>query len=145
MLQTMENAWLRMKLDEHLAHPLNSGWVNALHRWTTSASFRRYWPTLRGEYSEQFVRFCEREFGLSIRPVIVAIDRKRESDGNELDLLRRDFEREWPQETWPLFPRRIPSVVRNVGGRSGAIALQRSTRYGGGGGHGLVRRLAAAR
>ena len=133
LLQTMENAWLKMKLDDHLAHPLNSGWVNALNRWTTSAPFRRHWPTLRGEYSEQFVRFCEREFGLAIQPLIVAIDRQCPSDRGEIDLLRREFEREWPHETWSLFRGVFPETAAAANERLPVVspfndALESATR-----------------
>jgi hypothetical protein len=34
MLQALENAWLRLKLDVNYAHPLNRGWMDVFHRWT---------------------------------------------------------------------------------------------------------------
>src|SRR5262249_23578775 len=46
------------------AHPLNRGWMNAFRRWTRSEVFRKYWLLLRGEYSWDFVRFCESELNL---------------------------------------------------------------------------------
>ena len=64
MLQIMENAYVATDLQNQSAHPLNSGWMNVLHRWSQSAMLRRYWPLLRNEYSREFVFFCERELAL---------------------------------------------------------------------------------
>jgi hypothetical protein len=64
MLQVMEDAWLGVRLEGYNAHPMNRGWMNALRRWTASDVFRKYWLLLRGEYSWDFVRFCESELGL---------------------------------------------------------------------------------
>src|SRR5205085_1675207 len=69
MLQAMELAWFGMKLDTYHAHPLNLGWMNSFRRWTGAPLFHRYWPFLRGEYSQDFVRFCER--ALNLRPTEV--------------------------------------------------------------------------
>jgi Patatin-like phospholipase len=64
MLQVMENAWLRLNLDEHHQYPLYSGWMEAFRRWTKAKAFHRHWATLKKEYGEGFVRFCQRELSL---------------------------------------------------------------------------------
>ena len=63
-------AWLGIDLDGYYAHPLHSGWIGAFRRWAGSKTFQMYWPVLRGEYSKNFVRFCERVLNL---PAITAV------------------------------------------------------------------------
>ena len=50
-------------------HALNRGWMNLFRRWTSSATFRLFWPALCGMYSQQFVRFAEQHLNLSIDEV----------------------------------------------------------------------------
>ncbi len=77
-LQTMELAWLGIRLDGYHAHPMNRGWMNLFRRWSTSPAFYRFWPILRGRHSKDFVRFCERALNLSELPVkAVRLDRVR--------------------------------------------------------------------
>jgi hypothetical protein len=66
MLQVMENTWLGVRLGVYHEHPLNRGWMNVFRRWTNSDAFSRHWPVLRGEYSQDFVRFCEKELRLEV-------------------------------------------------------------------------------
>jgi hypothetical protein len=102
MLQVMEIAWFSMQLDDYYAHPVNRGWMNLFRRWTGTGAFHRYWPFLRAEYSEDFVRFCER--ALSLRPT--EVDLKRLHEDEQLDVtLRKDlaamdweFSLEWKNE-----------------------------------------------
>jgi hypothetical protein len=65
MIQVMENAWLGMRLEAFHEHPINVGWMNAFRRWTSAEAFRRCWPIVRGEFSREFVRFCEKELRLA--------------------------------------------------------------------------------
>lgn len=67
MLQAMENAWMAVNLESYSDHPLNRGWMNAFRRWTSSSVFQTYWPAVRGEFSEGFVRFCESELNLRVQ------------------------------------------------------------------------------
>jgi hypothetical protein len=112
MLQVMEDAWLSLHLEGYFAHPMNRGWMNTFRRWTSSENFRRCWPILRGEFSKDFVRFCEKELGLNagtlraepIRRDLLAPDEAQKSD-LALDWKRRalrsfqeEFSREWPRE-----------------------------------------------
>jgi GNAT superfamily N-acetyltransferase len=64
LLQLMENTWLDVHLDQHPAHPLNSGWMNLFRRWSQHPKLRLLWPLMRQEFSQEFVRFCERELSL---------------------------------------------------------------------------------
>jgi hypothetical protein len=60
MIQVMEDVWVSLKLDEYHDYPLYTGWKEVFKRWTRSESFRRHWKTLKGEYSDDFVKYCER-------------------------------------------------------------------------------------
>ncbi len=76
MLQVMENAWLALDLETYSDHPLNRGWMNVFRRWTSSGTLQRYWPTVRGEFSEGFVRFCEAELNLTVHdPEVIWLDK----------------------------------------------------------------------
>lgn len=114
MLQVMEDVWLSLNIEGYFAHPMYRGWMNTFRRWTSSPKFRRYWSALRGEFSKDFVRFCETE--LSLKSGGVRVERLApspqwlaESAPAEADpareslrlVLRRfcdTFHYEWPQE-----------------------------------------------
>ncbi|WP_165074396.1 patatin-like phospholipase family protein [Paludisphaera rhizosphaerae] len=105
MLAAMENAWLGLSMQRTSALPLNRGWMNAFRRWAGSDAFRRAWPILRSEYSDQFVRFCEDELHLqTARPsairLEVGFDQLDDADGRKkaLDLMDEEFARDWPDE-----------------------------------------------
>ncbi len=99
MLQVMEDAWLRLDLGGPGQVPLNRGWMSVFRRWASTAAFRRHWPTLRPNYGEDFVRFCESQLRLS---VISLVRRLPSGQVEEEDLQRAiqsmgpDFAREWP-------------------------------------------------
>ncbi|HEV3080370.1 MAG TPA: patatin-like phospholipase family protein [Gemmataceae bacterium] len=110
MVQVMENVWLSIHLEGYFAHPLNRGWMNVFRRWTLSRRFRKYWPVVRGEFSRDFVRFCEKELSLTVGPVRaerLAADGRllgdqpagdREPLRRVLASLREEFHWEWPDE-----------------------------------------------
>ena len=91
-MQLMEQVYLAVKLEEFHGHALNRGWMNLFRRWTASATFRLFWPTLCGMYSQQFVRFAEQHFNLSIDQVAVLEPLSPTSD---LTSLFRDLSVEW--------------------------------------------------
>jgi hypothetical protein len=64
MLQFTENAYLGLKLEVNYAHPLNRGWMDTFYRWTGAPTVRVHWPVVRGEFSRDFVRFCESQMQL---------------------------------------------------------------------------------
>jgi ribosomal protein S18 acetylase RimI-like enzyme len=64
MMQVLENAWFALNLEEQHSHPLNTGWMNLLHRWSQIPAVRDSWPVIRHEYSRGFVKFCEMVGGL---------------------------------------------------------------------------------
>ncbi len=64
MMQVLENAWFSLNLEERHSHPLNTGWMNLLHRWSQIPAVRDSWPVIRHEYSRGFVKFCETVGGL---------------------------------------------------------------------------------
>ena len=59
MIQLIENVYFKLELEKYSAHPMNRGWLNLFHRWTSAPTFRRYWPHLRSEFSREFIHFCE--------------------------------------------------------------------------------------
>ena len=91
-VQLMEQVYLAVKLEEFHGHALNRGWMNLFRRWTSSATFRLFWTTLCGMYSQQFVRFAEQHLNLSIDTVA-----RLEPLGTTSDLssLFRDLSIEW--------------------------------------------------
>ena len=68
MLHFMQNAWRLNRLDQYHTHPINRGWISTFERFRNSASFRRLWAVLRGEFTEDFVRFFEQNVGLRVQP-----------------------------------------------------------------------------
>ena len=68
-IQLMEQVYLAVKLEEFHSHALNRGWMNLFRRWTSSATFRMFWPTVCSMYSQPFVRFAGQHFTLSIDQV----------------------------------------------------------------------------
>jgi hypothetical protein len=97
MLQLMENAWLGVHLEGFHAHPMNRGWMNVFRRWASSERFRQYWLTLRGEFSQDFVRFCENELKLDRgwpRTYLLAAV----AQAPALSEVLLEFQREWPRE-----------------------------------------------
>jgi Patatin-like phospholipase len=68
MLHLMEEAWIGDQLESYHQHPMNRGWMNAFRRWTRADAFQRHWVTLRGMFTADFVRFCERELYLRTAP-----------------------------------------------------------------------------
>ena len=94
MLQVMENAWLSLKLDVHYAHPLNRGWMDVFHRWTSAPTVREHWPLLRAEMGRDFVSFCEKQMRMGevegrVAALSLTADRVPE-------LLAREFRSQWP-------------------------------------------------
>jgi GNAT superfamily N-acetyltransferase len=63
--QLMEDVWLGCRLETHWSHPLNSGWMSYFHRWTSTPSFRMWWPILRPLFSRGLRRFAKERFELS--------------------------------------------------------------------------------
>ncbi len=67
-LRLMESAFAALRLNEYHAHPLNRPWMNVFRRWSAAPTLRRLWPSLRGGYSKEFVRFAEYQLNLSVDP-----------------------------------------------------------------------------
>ena len=115
MLQAMESTWMTVGLASHASHPLNRGWMNAFRRWASSRSFQDYWPAVRGEFSEGFVRFCEAELNLKVDdPEIAWLDAGRAKQWGRglhprpliefreaLTTLDGEFTSEWPDLSIP--------------------------------------------
>jgi hypothetical protein len=102
MLQVMENAWLRLRLGQYYEHPLNRGWMTVFRRWTNSEAFSKYWPCLRGEFSQEFVQFCEKELKLVLWDIRAtrsrAGDAMLQANGEAVAQLDREFAFEWSSE-----------------------------------------------
>jgi len=61
LTQMMEDAYVGLKLEETLAHPLNAGWLNLFNRVTQSVLFRCWWPVLQPLFSRAFGDFINRQ------------------------------------------------------------------------------------
>jgi GNAT superfamily N-acetyltransferase len=96
MLQVMENAYLSLNLEANYAHPMNRGWIDVFHRWTSAKTFRLHWPHLRGEFGRDFVRFCERQMMLGVVKG-KAIPLTSASDLRLLDRLLLEYEEQWDE------------------------------------------------
>jgi hypothetical protein len=110
MLQAMEDAWVGLNLAEHYGHPFYRCWLSVFHRWTNSTTFRRYWPVLRGEFQEEFVRFCESELGVRCGRVtaqkITGLD---EDTTDILDAIVR--EHRWERQHGPSLRERLDALM----------------------------------
>jgi hypothetical protein len=97
-LDVMEEAWMGIRLGDFHSHPMHRGWMDALRRWSASGTFQRFWPVLRGEYSKDFVRFCERT--LSLSPLLAVPERLAAAGAEQpaLDRLNAEFLLEWGSE-----------------------------------------------
>jgi len=97
MIQLMESAWINLRLKGHSDLPMDHGWMNVFRRWTGTKAFHRLWPTMRSEFSPEFVEFCERQLHLGIGKA-PCHDYLIEGDGRELEVksLSEEFRREWP-------------------------------------------------
>ncbi|MCE7977607.1 MAG: N-acetyltransferase [Nitrospira sp. NTP1] len=91
-IQLMEQVYLAVKLEEFHGHALNRGWMNLFRRWTSSATFRMFWPTVCSVYSQPFVRFAGQHFNLSIDQVAVLQPLEQAGD---LTSLFRELLIEW--------------------------------------------------
>lgn len=91
-IQLMEQVYLAVNLEEFHNHALNRGWMNLFRRWTSAETFRLFWPTLCGMYSQQFVRFAEQHLNLSIDEVVVL---EAMGPASDLSSLARDLSIEW--------------------------------------------------
>jgi hypothetical protein len=99
MIQVMEDAWADLRMGEFTDLPTNRGWMVAFRRWTSTPTLRRLWPILRGEYSQDFVKFCETQLGLGVR--LAAVGRAQLDQTffeSAKKLIGEEFAREWPAE-----------------------------------------------
>jgi hypothetical protein len=99
MIQVMEDAWADLRMGEFTDLPTNRGWMVAFRRWTSTPTLRRLWPIVRGEYSQDFVKFCETQLGLGVR--IAAVGRAQLDQTfyeSAKKIIGEEFAREWPAE-----------------------------------------------
>jgi hypothetical protein len=99
MLQIMVNAWLTLKTRGSQDRLANQGWMNVFRRWTATEAFHRHWPTLRSEFSTEFVRFCESK--LRLVPAMPEVRALAQVPSREVRELIAEFDREWPCESRP--------------------------------------------
>ena len=98
IIQTMEIAWMSANLSEFDAHPLNRGWAAAFHRWSMMPAFRRVWPVVRTDFSQQFIEYVESQCSLSVRYSDLAPIPGRSSKLRVVgDRLLDEFCAEWPE------------------------------------------------
>jgi hypothetical protein len=97
VLLLMEKAWIAVKLEGFPEHPMNRGWMNEFRRYASSTTVRRLWPTLRGTFSQEFVRFCEQELMLPGQlPAPVKLTPANDPHRSAYESLQNEFAREWP-------------------------------------------------
>jgi hypothetical protein len=109
MLQVMENAYLSLNLEVNYAHPLNRGWLDVFHRWTSAPTVRAQWPLLRTEFAQDFVQFCEKQMRLP--DVKVRHKAVQAGSTHGLTVLVREFSAEWPEwRDW--LQAQIPAAVQ---------------------------------
>lgn len=106
MLQVMEDAWILLDLKGRRDLPTDRGWINTFRRWANTRAFQRFWPTLRSEFSPDFVKFCEGQLRLVVArgPTTVNLTADYELEKFLRSSIRRlteEFRREWPDEAWP--------------------------------------------
>jgi hypothetical protein len=95
MIQIMESAWVGLRLGGTRELPVNHGWLSVFRRWVTTAAFRRYWPVLKNEFGQEFVKFCEGELGVR---ALAKIAWCRDVAGRDWTDLDEEFAREWPAQ-----------------------------------------------
>jgi hypothetical protein len=64
MAQVMEDVFVGAQLEPLFNHPLNVGWINYFNRWTSSPTFRTFWPILRPIWGPGLRHLLETLFGL---------------------------------------------------------------------------------
>ena len=102
MVRVMEDAWVDLKLGGSRDVPMNRSWMTVFRRWAATPDFRRLWPVLRGESSQDFVNFCETHLAVGAR--VEAVD-KATLEGHDagffdaaVSALDGEFAREWPNQ-----------------------------------------------
>jgi hypothetical protein len=99
LIQAMEAAWVDLKQSGFRDLPMNRGWMGVFRRWSSTPDLRRLWPVLRGEYRQDFVKFCEDQLELGAE--IDAVERHRLDAvflDESMNLLGAEFSREWPHQ-----------------------------------------------
>ncbi|HEY7312336.1 MAG TPA: hypothetical protein VH643_23430 [Gemmataceae bacterium] len=97
MLQVMENAWLSLNLDVYYAHPLNRGWMDVFHRWTSAKTVRWFWPLLRSEMARGFVSFCEKQMKLGEVKSKLEPIQPTDAASPDFERIRVEFQDQWPK------------------------------------------------
>jgi hypothetical protein len=90
VMQIMEDVWLSADLDHYWSHPLNEGWMSYFHRWSSTASFRRWWPVLTPLYSLGFREFIKDRFGVGVQDRTARPDGERSISTGQLTLKKED-------------------------------------------------------
>ena len=115
VLQVMENVWLTVGLQSFAEHPMNRGWMNWFRRWSNTSVFQKYWPTLRGEFSQDFVRFAEDQLNLRVEPPKLEPYPGSGAQGahfrEALAALEKEFLIEWPLPSKPTDPDEPNGIV----------------------------------
>ncbi len=69
-LQIMERIFLAVKLDRYHAHAMNRGWMNLFRRWSGNPTMGRLWPSLKSNYSKDFVAFADYQLNFTSMDII---------------------------------------------------------------------------
>jgi GNAT superfamily N-acetyltransferase len=98
MLQVMEDAWVGLRLRGYRDLPMYRGWMSIFRRWAATDAVGRLWPTLRVEFSQGFVQFCENELKLRAHSDAIAVQGDEPFAIQSIKRLDGAFRREWPKE-----------------------------------------------
>jgi hypothetical protein len=128
LLQVMEDAWIKLGLKGRSDIPTDRGWMNVFRRWTNTRAFHRAWPTLRSEFSPDFVKFCEAQLHMTTarQPWYMAVPADYTADpflGPSIARLNQEFRREWPGEAWPGAGQPSRDIEAMIG-RAAALTIQ---------------------
>jgi hypothetical protein len=104
----MEDVWVTGDFEQYWSHPLNEGWMNYFHRWTSTPSFRRWWPVVAPMYSIGLRSFVQDRF--SVRTIDAATDRP---------------DRPMPRAAWFLFTPLDPQSPAHQSAHAWRCFLQR--------------------
>jgi hypothetical protein len=101
--------------------------MNSFRRWASTAAFRRFWPILRSQLADEFVRYLEEELHVTSSPPVIlrlsTLPVGGSFEDQALDLISEEFRREWPDEvaSWAdSHSLGIPELIR----RAGALGLE---------------------
>lgn len=117
-IQIMEDVWVSGSFDLYWSHPMNEGWMNYLHRWAATPSFRRWWPILSALYSAGFREFVKGRFSVGLGDPEARPGLERPTLTGVLQLKNVSGESQFQNsQTWKRFCQIHPEAENSLQGR----------------------------